>query len=113
MSFFTGSHNSQVQLWKCGQNYRALEPLFNVTVVGSYYLLCFPVGYIFEQVFKLIRQIIYSYHNSSLEISYFVSWSTFSSARVCQQYEVFKLWSILGGRSWTGAQVTELMIMFP
>lgn len=62
--FFTGSHNSQVQLWKCGQNYRALEPLFNVTVVGSQYFLCFLVGNIFEHVFKL-RQIIYSYHNNS------------------------------------------------
>ncbi|XP_075966921.1 U3 small nucleolar RNA-interacting protein 2 isoform X1 [Anarhichas minor] len=28
------SHNSQVQLWKCGQNYRKLEPLFSVPVSG-------------------------------------------------------------------------------
>ncbi|KAE8298467.1 U3 small nucleolar RNA-interacting protein 2 RRP9-like protein [Larimichthys crocea] len=28
------SHNSQVQLWKCGQNYRSLEPLFSVPVSG-------------------------------------------------------------------------------
>uniref|UniRef100_A0A665TIU2 U3 small nucleolar RNA-interacting protein 2 n=1 Tax=Echeneis naucrates TaxID=173247 RepID=A0A665TIU2_ECHNA len=30
----SGSHNSQVQLWKCTQNYRGLEPLFNVPVSG-------------------------------------------------------------------------------
>ncbi|KAG8007743.1 U3 small nucleolar RNA-interacting protein 2 [Nibea albiflora] len=30
----SGSHNSQVQLWKCGQNYRSLEPLFSVPVSG-------------------------------------------------------------------------------
>ncbi|XP_029287444.1 U3 small nucleolar RNA-interacting protein 2 isoform X1 [Cottoperca gobio] len=28
------SHNSHVQLWKCGQNYRKLEPLFSVPVSG-------------------------------------------------------------------------------
>ncbi|KAM7422730.1 hypothetical protein PAMA_010669 [Pampus argenteus] len=28
------SHNSQVQLWKCGQNYRGLERLFSVPVSG-------------------------------------------------------------------------------
>ncbi|XP_049440555.1 U3 small nucleolar RNA-interacting protein 2 isoform X1 [Epinephelus fuscoguttatus] len=28
------SHNSQVQLWKCGQNYRGLQPLFSVPVPG-------------------------------------------------------------------------------
>ncbi|XP_019957203.1 U3 small nucleolar RNA-interacting protein 2 isoform X1 [Paralichthys olivaceus] len=28
------SHNSQVQLWKCGQNYRGLERLFTVPVSG-------------------------------------------------------------------------------
>ncbi|XP_028432102.1 U3 small nucleolar RNA-interacting protein 2 isoform X1 [Perca flavescens] len=28
------SHNSQVQLWKCGQNYRGLQPLFSVPVSG-------------------------------------------------------------------------------
>ncbi|KAF7664663.1 hypothetical protein LDENG_00170090 [Lucifuga dentata] len=28
------SHNSKVQLWKCGQNYRGLEPLFSVSVSG-------------------------------------------------------------------------------
>uniref|UniRef100_A0A665TQ70 U3 small nucleolar RNA-interacting protein 2 n=1 Tax=Echeneis naucrates TaxID=173247 RepID=A0A665TQ70_ECHNA len=32
--FNIGSHNSQVQLWKCTQNYRGLEPLFNVPVSG-------------------------------------------------------------------------------
>nr|XP_020453612.1 U3 small nucleolar RNA-interacting protein 2 [Monopterus albus] len=31
---FGCSHNSQVQLWKCGQNYRGLEPLFSVPVSG-------------------------------------------------------------------------------
>uniref|UniRef100_A0A3B4WDV4 U3 small nucleolar RNA-interacting protein 2 n=1 Tax=Seriola lalandi dorsalis TaxID=1841481 RepID=A0A3B4WDV4_SERLL len=30
----SGSHNSQVQLWKCGQNYRGLEPLFSIPVPG-------------------------------------------------------------------------------
>ncbi|XP_042337147.1 U3 small nucleolar RNA-interacting protein 2-like isoform X2 [Plectropomus leopardus] len=30
----SGSHNSQVQLWKCGPNYRGLEPLFSVPVSG-------------------------------------------------------------------------------
>uniref|UniRef100_A0A7N9AR38 U3 small nucleolar RNA-interacting protein 2 n=1 Tax=Mastacembelus armatus TaxID=205130 RepID=A0A7N9AR38_9TELE len=30
----SGSHNSQVQLWKCSQNYRGLEPLFSVPVSG-------------------------------------------------------------------------------
>uniref|UniRef100_A0A8C9YXX7 U3 small nucleolar RNA-interacting protein 2 n=1 Tax=Sander lucioperca TaxID=283035 RepID=A0A8C9YXX7_SANLU len=30
----SGSHNSQVQLWKCGQNYRGLQPLFSVPVSG-------------------------------------------------------------------------------
>ncbi|KAK2915146.1 U3 small nucleolar RNA-interacting protein 2 isoform X2 [Channa argus] len=30
----SGSHNSQVQLWKCGQNYRRLELLFSVPVSG-------------------------------------------------------------------------------
>nr|XP_057937633.1 U3 small nucleolar RNA-interacting protein 2 isoform X2 [Doryrhamphus excisus] len=30
----SGSSNSQVQLWKCGQNYRGLEPLFSVPLVG-------------------------------------------------------------------------------
>uniref|UniRef100_A0A8C3AD32 U3 small nucleolar RNA-interacting protein 2 n=1 Tax=Cyclopterus lumpus TaxID=8103 RepID=A0A8C3AD32_CYCLU len=29
-----GSHNSHVRLWKCGQNYRGLEPLFSVPVTG-------------------------------------------------------------------------------
>ncbi|XP_034725083.1 U3 small nucleolar RNA-interacting protein 2 isoform X1 [Etheostoma cragini] len=28
------SHNSQVQVWKCGQNYRGLQPLFSVPVSG-------------------------------------------------------------------------------
>uniref|UniRef100_A0AAQ5ZEX7 U3 small nucleolar RNA-interacting protein 2 n=1 Tax=Amphiprion ocellaris TaxID=80972 RepID=A0AAQ5ZEX7_AMPOC len=28
------SHNSQVNVWKCGQNYRGLEPLFSVPVSG-------------------------------------------------------------------------------
>ncbi|XP_039972304.1 U3 small nucleolar RNA-interacting protein 2 isoform X2 [Xiphias gladius] len=28
------SHNSQVQLWKCGLNYRGLKPLFSVPVSG-------------------------------------------------------------------------------
>ncbi|XP_053725232.1 U3 small nucleolar RNA-interacting protein 2 isoform X1 [Synchiropus splendidus] len=28
------SHNSHVQLWKCGHNYRGLEPLFSVPVPG-------------------------------------------------------------------------------
>ncbi|XP_061905103.1 U3 small nucleolar RNA-interacting protein 2 isoform X1 [Entelurus aequoreus] len=28
------SSNSQVQLWKCGQNYRGLQPLFSVPLVG-------------------------------------------------------------------------------
>ncbi|KAM3620902.1 uncharacterized protein V6R79_003517 [Siganus canaliculatus] len=30
----SGSHNSYVQLWKCAQNYRGLEPLFSVPVSG-------------------------------------------------------------------------------
>ncbi|KAA8593377.1 hypothetical protein FQN60_009493 [Etheostoma spectabile] len=30
----SGSHNSQVQVWKCGQNYRGLQPLFSVPVSG-------------------------------------------------------------------------------
>ncbi|XP_076012911.1 U3 small nucleolar RNA-interacting protein 2 isoform X2 [Genypterus blacodes] len=30
----SGSHNSKVQLWKCGQYYRGLEPLFSVPVSG-------------------------------------------------------------------------------
>ncbi|XP_038553015.1 U3 small nucleolar RNA-interacting protein 2 isoform X2 [Micropterus salmoides] len=30
----SGSHNSQVQLWKCGQYYRGLQPLFSVPVSG-------------------------------------------------------------------------------
>ncbi|KAL6112017.1 rrp9 [Pungitius sinensis] len=28
------SHNSTVQVWKCGQNYRGLEPLFSIPVSG-------------------------------------------------------------------------------
>ncbi|XP_030584324.1 U3 small nucleolar RNA-interacting protein 2 isoform X1 [Archocentrus centrarchus] len=28
------SHNSQVTVWKCGQNYRGLEPVFSVPVCG-------------------------------------------------------------------------------
>ncbi|XP_029006001.1 U3 small nucleolar RNA-interacting protein 2 isoform X2 [Betta splendens] len=30
----SGSHNSNIQLWKCGHNYRSLEPLFSVPVSG-------------------------------------------------------------------------------
>uniref|UniRef100_A0A8C7TWR2 U3 small nucleolar RNA-interacting protein 2 n=1 Tax=Oncorhynchus mykiss TaxID=8022 RepID=A0A8C7TWR2_ONCMY len=30
----SGSHNSKVQLWKCGQGFRHLEPLFSVPVIG-------------------------------------------------------------------------------
>ncbi|XP_068171577.1 U3 small nucleolar RNA-interacting protein 2 isoform X2 [Antennarius striatus] len=30
----SGSHNSQVQLWKCEQNYRGLQPLYSVPVSG-------------------------------------------------------------------------------
>ncbi|XP_017566607.2 U3 small nucleolar RNA-interacting protein 2 isoform X2 [Pygocentrus nattereri] len=30
----SGSHNSAVQLWKCGQGFRGLEPLFSVPVTG-------------------------------------------------------------------------------
>ncbi|XP_063072461.1 U3 small nucleolar RNA-interacting protein 2 isoform X2 [Engraulis encrasicolus] len=30
----SGSHNSKVQLWKCGQGYRGLEPLFSIPLVG-------------------------------------------------------------------------------
>ncbi|TNN84402.1 U3 small nucleolar RNA-interacting protein 2 [Liparis tanakae] len=30
----SGSHDSQVKLWKCGQNNRGLEPLFAVPVTG-------------------------------------------------------------------------------
>ncbi|XP_061583280.1 U3 small nucleolar RNA-interacting protein 2 isoform X2 [Cololabis saira] len=30
----SGSHNSQVNVWKCGQNYRGLELLFSVPVSG-------------------------------------------------------------------------------
>ncbi|KAL3058751.1 hypothetical protein OYC64_010822 [Pagothenia borchgrevinki] len=30
----SGSHNSEVKLWMCGQNYRKLEPLFSVPVCG-------------------------------------------------------------------------------
>lgn len=30
----SGSHNSEVQVWKCGQNYRGMEPLFTVPVPG-------------------------------------------------------------------------------
>ncbi|XP_030584326.1 U3 small nucleolar RNA-interacting protein 2 isoform X2 [Archocentrus centrarchus] len=30
----SGSHNSQVTVWKCGQNYRGLEPVFSVPVCG-------------------------------------------------------------------------------
>ncbi|XP_034022254.1 U3 small nucleolar RNA-interacting protein 2 [Thalassophryne amazonica] len=30
----SGSHNSQVQLWRCGHNYRGLEPLFSLPVSG-------------------------------------------------------------------------------
>lgn len=30
----SGSHNSQVQIWKCGHNYRGLESLFTVPVSG-------------------------------------------------------------------------------
>lgn len=30
----SGSHNSEVQVWKCGHNYRGLEPLFTVPVAG-------------------------------------------------------------------------------
>ncbi|XP_054639580.1 U3 small nucleolar RNA-interacting protein 2 isoform X1 [Dunckerocampus dactyliophorus] len=31
---FGSSSNSKVQLWKCGQNYRGLQPLFDVPLVG-------------------------------------------------------------------------------
>uniref|UniRef100_A0A8C1W3X0 U3 small nucleolar RNA-interacting protein 2 n=1 Tax=Cyprinus carpio TaxID=7962 RepID=A0A8C1W3X0_CYPCA len=31
----SGSHNSAVQLWKCGQGFRGLEPLFSVPMVSS------------------------------------------------------------------------------
>ncbi|XP_012680297.2 U3 small nucleolar RNA-interacting protein 2 isoform X2 [Clupea harengus] len=30
----SGSHNSNVQLWKCGQGFRGLEPLFNIPMAG-------------------------------------------------------------------------------
>ncbi|KAL0978128.1 hypothetical protein UPYG_G00166510 [Umbra pygmaea] len=30
----SGSHNSKVQLWKCGQGFRCLEPLFSIPVNG-------------------------------------------------------------------------------
>ncbi|KAM3877689.1 U3 small nucleolar RNA-interacting protein 2 [Diretmus argenteus] len=30
----SGSHNSKVQLWQCGQGFRRLEPLFSVPVTG-------------------------------------------------------------------------------
>uniref|UniRef100_A0A667X004 U3 small nucleolar RNA-interacting protein 2 n=1 Tax=Myripristis murdjan TaxID=586833 RepID=A0A667X004_9TELE len=30
----SGSHNSKVQLWKCAQGFRGLEPLFSVPVTG-------------------------------------------------------------------------------
>ncbi|XP_037346361.1 U3 small nucleolar RNA-interacting protein 2 isoform X2 [Pungitius pungitius] len=30
----SGSHNSTIQVWKCGQNYRGLEPLFSIPVSG-------------------------------------------------------------------------------
>ncbi|XP_074533771.1 U3 small nucleolar RNA-interacting protein 2 isoform X2 [Halichoeres trimaculatus] len=30
----SGSHNSQVQLWKCGEKYRRLDPLFSIPVCG-------------------------------------------------------------------------------
>uniref|UniRef100_A0A8C2BTV1 U3 small nucleolar RNA-interacting protein 2 n=1 Tax=Cyprinus carpio TaxID=7962 RepID=A0A8C2BTV1_CYPCA len=30
----SGSHNSAVQLWKCGQGFRGLEPLFSVPMTG-------------------------------------------------------------------------------
>ncbi|XP_023843015.1 U3 small nucleolar RNA-interacting protein 2 isoform X1 [Salvelinus sp. IW2-2015] len=30
----SGSHNSKVQLWKCGQGFRHLEPLFSIPVNG-------------------------------------------------------------------------------
>ncbi|KAJ7999894.1 hypothetical protein DPEC_G00199140 [Dallia pectoralis] len=30
----SGSHNSKVQLWKCGQGFRRLEPLFSIPVDG-------------------------------------------------------------------------------
>uniref|UniRef100_H2T4F1 U3 small nucleolar RNA-interacting protein 2 n=1 Tax=Takifugu rubripes TaxID=31033 RepID=H2T4F1_TAKRU len=30
----SGSHNSLVQLWKCAQNFRGLEPLFSIPVPG-------------------------------------------------------------------------------
>lgn len=64
--------------------------------------------------FKLIIHIIYNtflavttqYHALSLPLLSL-------PVRVCQQSEVFELRSVLGGRSWTGAQVTELIITFP
>lgn len=37
--FAAGSHNSQVQIWKCGHNYRGLESLFTVPVVIGIALL--------------------------------------------------------------------------
>uniref|UniRef100_A0A8C9S0V3 U3 small nucleolar RNA-interacting protein 2 n=1 Tax=Scleropages formosus TaxID=113540 RepID=A0A8C9S0V3_SCLFO len=30
----SGSHNSKVQLWRCGEGYRSLQPLFSIPVVG-------------------------------------------------------------------------------
>lgn len=33
--FCAGSHNSQVQLWKCAHKYHGLEPLFSIPVVSS------------------------------------------------------------------------------
>nr|XP_055040808.1 U3 small nucleolar RNA-interacting protein 2 isoform X1 [Misgurnus anguillicaudatus] len=30
----SGSHNSSVKLWKCGQGFRGLEPLFSIPVTG-------------------------------------------------------------------------------
>ncbi|XP_069792959.1 U3 small nucleolar RNA-interacting protein 2 [Narcine bancroftii] len=30
----SGSHNSQIRLWKCGEGFKQLEPLFDIPVVG-------------------------------------------------------------------------------
>uniref|UniRef100_UPI0037E85C91 U3 small nucleolar RNA-interacting protein 2 isoform X2 n=1 Tax=Semicossyphus pulcher TaxID=241346 RepID=UPI0037E85C91 len=78
----SGSHNSQVQLWKCGHNYRGLEPLFSVPVLLQTAL---------SKCLTLSTSLL------SLPV------------RLHQQSEVFQLRSVLGGRSRTGAQVGPMV----
>lgn len=91
----TGSHNSQVQVWKCQLNYRGLEPLFSVPLVS---VEPGNTDWHEKRRVHVVKPFFFPLSNICLR---------FLPARVHQQSEVFQLGSVPGGRSWTRAQVNS------